>query len=170
MRFRMDPSEWKKPSDVMKIHRRRKSVSQRRITSDPDKRTSIIYKSPSKSVKRKNPFHKDSPHPFPSKRQHIDFKENTNKDQPLSCQLFSMLDTVNEVRTTIVFSLYSQVFTTGHCCHLEETLFLVEPNIFFLEPTFLSPFTAGLTEACMALSVQGPTSCLGCDSNQDFLN
>ncbi|XP_045196207.2 protein downstream neighbor of Son-like [Mercenaria mercenaria] len=93
----MDPSEWKKPSDVMKIHRRRKSVSQRRITSDPDKRTSIIYKSPSKSVKRKNPFHQDSPHPFPAKRQQIDFKENKpDEHEPLSCQLFTLLDTVNE--------------------------------------------------------------------------
>lgn len=92
----MDPSEWKKPSDVMKIHRRRKSVSQRRITSDPDKRTSIIYKSPSKSVKRKNPFHKDSPHPIPVKKQHIDFKENLNDHDPLNCQLFTLLDAANE--------------------------------------------------------------------------
>ncbi|XP_060592428.1 protein downstream neighbor of Son-like [Ruditapes philippinarum] len=92
----MEPSEWKRPSDVMKIHRRRKSVSQKRITSDPDKRTSIIYKSPSKSVKRKNPFHQDSPHPFPSKRQHVDFKENKEQGQdPLNCQLFTLLDTAN---------------------------------------------------------------------------
>jgi hypothetical protein len=85
----------------MKIHRRRKSVSQKRITSDPDKRTSIIYKSPSKSVKRKNPFHQDSPHPFPSKRQHVDFKENKEQPQqgqdPLNCQLFTLLDTANGV-------------------------------------------------------------------------
>jgi hypothetical protein len=102
----MEAPDWKKPSDVMKIHRRRKSVSQKRITTEADKRTSIIYKSPSKSVKRKNPFYKDSPHPFPAKRQQIEFKENVPEGHdPFSCQLFTILDSVNEV------SLYCILFT-----------------------------------------------------------
>ncbi|KAL4233691.1 hypothetical protein ACF0H5_008371 [Mactra antiquata] len=90
----MDPSEWKKPSEVMKNLRRRKSVSQRRITTDTDKRTSVIYKSPSKPVKRKNPFHKDSPHPFPAKRQNVcsSAKNSGDSGDPLSCQLFTLLE------------------------------------------------------------------------------
>lgn len=91
---------WRKPSDVMKIHRRRKSVSQKRITTDADKRTSVIYKSPSKSVKRKNPFHRDSPHPNPVKRPHIDFKENAGTEDVLSCQLFNLLDSVDKDKVT----------------------------------------------------------------------
>lgn len=86
---------WRKPSDVMKIHRRRKSASQKRITTDADKRTSVIYKSPSKSVKRKNPFHRDSPYPNSVKRPHIDFKENAGTEEDsLSCHLFTLLDSV----------------------------------------------------------------------------
>lgn len=138
----MDPSEWKKPSDVMKIHRRRKSVSQRRITSDPDKRTSIIYKSPSKSVKRKNPFHRDSPHPFPSKRQHIDFKENTHQEQQLSCQLFSILDTVNEVRTCNIvcaFVFWCFISIKEHNVHVIKQLSFI--SFFFFYKHFANTST-----------------------------
>lgn len=73
-------------------------MSQKRITADADKRTSVIYKSPSKSVKRKNPFHKDSPHPNAAKRQHIDLQLKTNSgSDDLSCQLFNILDSAEEV-------------------------------------------------------------------------
>ncbi|XP_052810815.1 protein downstream neighbor of Son-like isoform X1 [Mya arenaria] len=89
-----EETNWKRPSEVMKIHRRRKSVSQRRIKVDADQRTSVIYKSPSKSTKRKNPFYKDSPHPFASKRIHLDNEKPL--DDPLSCQLFDILDSANE--------------------------------------------------------------------------
>lgn len=92
---------WRKPSDVMKIHRRRKSASQKRITTD--KRTDVIYKSPSKSVKRKNPFHQDSPHPNFVKRPHLDPTQNENfaKD-PISCQLFNVLDSLDEVYQSLI--------------------------------------------------------------------
>ena len=66
------PSQWKKPSDIMKIHRRRKSVSQKRITAVNDSRTTVIYKSPSKSVKRRNPFSVPEPLENPAKRQHVE--------------------------------------------------------------------------------------------------
>jgi len=93
-----DVSLWKKPSDVMKTHRRRKSVSQKRIKVDDGQRTNVIYKSPSKAVKRKNPFHRDSPHPFASKRIHLDDKSSSD---PLSCELFNILDSVNEVSSKV---------------------------------------------------------------------
>lgn len=104
----MDPSEWKKPSEVMKVLRRRKSVSQRRITADSDKRTSVIYKSPSKSVKRKNPFHTDSPHPFPAKRQNVctEVKSDGEVDSKdaLSCQLFTLLETANDNEEEVIIN------------------------------------------------------------------
>jgi len=85
---------WKRPSDVMS--RRRKSVSQRRIVTE--KRTNVIYKSPVKSVKRKNPFNKENFDSNPTKRAHIEPKHENGKGAcDVNIQLFNLLDSIHEV-------------------------------------------------------------------------
>ena len=110
---------WKKPSEVMKIHRRRKSLSQRKVTATEEHRTDFIYKSPSKSGKRRNPF--TSSDNSANKRQNTR-KEKLYKDDNM-CTLFNILDSA-EVRFYIYTDPYLQIrwgseiifFSTKTCC------------------------------------------------------
>ena len=88
---------WKKPSDVMKIHRRRKSLSQKKVTASQEQRTDFIYKSPSKSVKRRNPFTSSE---NVSNKRHMANKEQIGTNEPM---LFSILDSaeVRQIRVNI---------------------------------------------------------------------
>lgn len=95
--------KWKRPSDVMKIHRKRKRLSQNRSFSDETSNSiGVLHDSTNvflntKSTKRKNPFSSENltDGPFKRKKSETDdklpsFNENTQA-------FFAILENANKV-------------------------------------------------------------------------
>lgn len=94
--------KWKRPSDVMKIHRKRKRLSQNRSFSEEIKVSGVLQDSTnvilnSTGSKRKNPFSSESFTDGPYKRKRSDTDDKLPNFNENTQAFFAILENVNKV-------------------------------------------------------------------------
>jgi hypothetical protein len=99
--------QWKRPSDIMKFHRKKKRISLQRLPSSDSFATEVFgdLTNSTSQTKRRNPFSKDNSDSRiepESKRQRNSFEENPNDSKDRS--FFSVLHESVFIKPYFIFN------------------------------------------------------------------